>query len=270
MSRIPAVSGVIYALSCSCHPDAGIRYVGLTTMLLRERVRSHISLARNGGGLPVSKWIRKHGENQIVAAVLEECGDKSPSDLEVKWIADLKASGASLLNMTSGGFGFSNPEEEARIRLSQSMKARNGRHDTPEYRARISAGVKRSYADGTRKPNTGVTWSKLTEAQVMDIIARSGKESCAALALEMGVNPMTVLNVIKGKTWKHIDRTNAPPKKPRGGHSKHAPEAFAEAARLRLEEGLSYEKVTKITGIDHKAVKRYIQSLSTATTQIAA
>lgn len=118
---------VVYGLSCTCHEEKGIRYVGLTTRGAATRLSQHKANARRGAKNAVHYWIRKHGEDNIRTEVLESADDFAAlNDAEVRWIAKLRGEGYDLLNRTDGGGGTlglpSTPEQ--RLAMSQRMKGR--------------------------------------------------------------------------------------------------------------------------------------------------
>lgn len=103
---MPASKNVIYALSCTCHPQDGIRYVGLTSMGLTYRLARHRRDSRKDTVVNrMHLWMRDH---DVVGEVLEEVLTQADSrdtqaDLrvaEIRWMARLRGQGANLLNGT--------------------------------------------------------------------------------------------------------------------------------------------------------------------------
>lgn len=89
---------VIYSLACSCHPEQGTRYVGLTSQGLACRVRQHHRDAAKPTQNRMHLWMREH---DVVAEVLEEFEDRSRLRVaEIRWMARLRGQGADLLNGT--------------------------------------------------------------------------------------------------------------------------------------------------------------------------
>lgn len=129
---------VIYGLSCLCHPEAGVRYIGLTTRTARQRLTGHFCDARRRGRLPVHRWINKHGRDNITWSILAraDSAEQLPA-LEVKAVAEARAAGADLLNVTDGGEGPNGYvfTEEQRARISASSR---GRVHSEETRQRMS------------------------------------------------------------------------------------------------------------------------------------
>lgn len=89
---------VIYGLSCLCHPEAGVRYVGLTSQGLTRRLSQHRRDAAKPTANRMHLWMREH---EVTAEVLESIGDRRKlRPAEVRWMAHLRGRGADLLNGT--------------------------------------------------------------------------------------------------------------------------------------------------------------------------
>lgn len=73
------MTGYIYGLFCTCHPDEGIRYVGQTTQDLNKRLYQHST----NGSRPVTVWATDHTV-QILA--LEQGPVEGLSHRERFWI----------------------------------------------------------------------------------------------------------------------------------------------------------------------------------------
>lgn len=149
------MKGVIYGLSCSCHQETGIRYVGLTTKTAPRRLGQHVANARHGYKNAVHYWIRKHGAENIRTETLEEVGVDMDAlnDAEVRWIARLRSEGADLLNRTDGGGGTrglpSSPAQRAAMRerakgrvipaeeIARRIATRDGYTHSPETREKM-------------------------------------------------------------------------------------------------------------------------------------
>lgn len=137
--------------------------------------------------MPLPRWIRKHKEagDPIVFTVLEECSRESLDEREMAWIANLRAEGFTLLNLTEGGGGMRgwtaseetrakqralklgkplSEEHKAKIRASntgrkrsaetcaKSGDAKRGRVISPEHRAKLSiASTGKSPSEETRQ-----------------------------------------------------------------------------------------------------------------------
>lgn len=119
-----AREGLIYGLSCLCHPEDGIRYVGQTVVSLRRRLNAHIWAAfrdeADGKRLvPSQRWIIKHGGSNIVAQEIETGNWGIDLDEKEKyWISRLE----SALNIRPGGNSIAGwkQSDEARLKISAS------------------------------------------------------------------------------------------------------------------------------------------------------
>lgn len=96
------MTGLIYALSCTCHED-GVRYVGQTTRSLTIRLGQHRRAAERGNNTAVVyKWMRRHGPQNIRIELLEALPNCTPDDLnaaETRWISHHRSIRLNLLNM---------------------------------------------------------------------------------------------------------------------------------------------------------------------------
>lgn len=115
---------VIYGIYHVDTPEH-IRYGGQTTVGLEKRKRGHLSAARTGSTLLSSTWIRDNGEN-VRFRVLAEAEDRNElNDLEIFWIAHLKAVGQAELNLLPGGGNSPRdwvPSDELRKRWSDQRR----------------------------------------------------------------------------------------------------------------------------------------------------
>ena len=118
------MAALIYGLF---DPESGeCRYVGKTVQPLKDRLRSHISMAiRHPGSRHVSSWIASVvcGGNRPEIAALEDDPDDW-KEAETFWIASLRLAGCRLTNLTTGGEGCEGykPTEEVRRKLSVAAK----------------------------------------------------------------------------------------------------------------------------------------------------
>lgn len=114
-----------------------IRYVGKTLQVPRDRLRCHMrDMTGRMAHTWLSRWLRTlGGEPSLI--VLEECrvGDGCVS--ERRWIADLRAQGCNLTNLTEGGEGVPGfrMSDEAKAKIAAAARLR--RH-TDETREKIS------------------------------------------------------------------------------------------------------------------------------------
>lgn len=94
-------------MSCTCHPQDGLRYVGMTSHGAQKRFRSHISAARSKKDrpkAPVVRWIAEHGVENVYYVILEELDSLDQMcSAEELWINEYRGQGAQLLNVERGG-----------------------------------------------------------------------------------------------------------------------------------------------------------------------
>jgi hypothetical protein len=93
----------VYALSCTCHPEQGVRYVGQTVRSLPIRLGQHRRAAERGNSTAiVYKWMRRHGPENIRIEILETFPDCTQDELnaaETAWINHFRGQKTNLLNM---------------------------------------------------------------------------------------------------------------------------------------------------------------------------
>lgn len=137
MTRI----GEIYGL----HLDDGvIRYVGLTTQGVKRRFDVHLRAATKESTLPVYRWMRKYGLENIRFTVLDTLEEENIHllpDLEMHHIATQRLAGGADLNCTDGGeglWGYKHTEESC----AKMSAAKKGKPMSAEHRAKISASHK--------------------------------------------------------------------------------------------------------------------------------
>lgn len=152
-TTLPEPKLVIYGLRCTCHPEKGVRYVGRTIQGAAKRFYGHRASAKSGDILPVYKWMRKHGVENVYYEILAVAGFvEDLPNLECKWIEKLSPTGL-LMNMTTAEQGVYKISEVTRARMSESGKrklfstaqrarmseSQRGRIHSVETRAKMSA-----------------------------------------------------------------------------------------------------------------------------------
>ncbi len=130
----------VYTLS---DPLTGkIRYVGVTTHPLKERLARHLNPSGRKEGNPKSEWVRGLHEMGLqpiiglVETILSSKGDERERD----WIGHFRTLGCDLLNQTNGGRKGTTYSAETRAKLKELLKKRGPVSD--EIKARISAGTR--------------------------------------------------------------------------------------------------------------------------------
>jgi group I intron endonuclease len=95
----------------------------MTTSTLQARWRAHRSDAKNGSGLAIHNAIRKYGvENAILITLVQGVTREEAIELEMWWIQRLNTQRPDGYNLTAGGEGVWDLDEEARKRLSEKAK----------------------------------------------------------------------------------------------------------------------------------------------------
>lgn len=169
--RVPFV-GLVYAVRRYDSPE--FRYVGITTKTVAVRRGQHLKAARSGRKSPFYDWLRKNDSDReevyfqpmelVMGTELEELGAA-----EQRWIADLRANGHRLLNLSDGGLGPRGHAwtEEQRKAAGDRARGRKrafvptgpdhpswGQRRTDEQKARWSA-QRKGMNSGPKNPNFG-------------------------------------------------------------------------------------------------------------------
>lgn len=163
----PDVVGRVYGIRLTGSTE--YRYVGMTEYTAARRLAQHRANARRGRRTPFYDWLRKYeGDVVVVELELVLTTRQDLGSAEVRWIADLRASGHRLLNLTDGGLGPSGvvwsdeQREAARVRSTGRKGVSRpgelnpfygGKH-TAEQRERWSRDRAGTNA-GERNPNYG-------------------------------------------------------------------------------------------------------------------
>ena len=200
-------NGVVYGLRCSCHPNP-YRYVGKTLADPRRRMSSHKYNARRGLDLPLYKWMRKHGLDNILCEVIERESD--PERLLLAEIAAIDRYATHVtdggLNCTRGGdgsLGWKQTRESidkanaarAKTRGYTGRKPRKPkpRMDPSERRASILASRPRGERNGM---------SKLTHKDAIEIKeCLWDGENQQQIADRFGVSEGTISSINCNRTW---------------------------------------------------------------------
>ena len=243
MKTIPPRKGVIYGLSCACHPEAGVRYVGQTSQPPAKRLMQHKSSSRyeRTRRFPVSRWINSHGADSVVMEVLAQGNTLAELDaLEIEYIRKFGTYGAPGLNATTGGggtpgapnvLGGSGPcaslsDDQALAVYNLVLEGKVTQKSIAESLG-VSKQTVTNIIQGKKYKNLGVKPlppnfngnihmrgvgnhnSKLSDTQVREIHARYGRgESSKALSVEYGVSVGNVSQIARGVSHPHLNLTN--------------------------------------------------------------
>lgn len=133
--------------------DGIVRYVGATSLSLKDRLRAHLSGLNNKRkrSVALGDWLRQLYSANVQPEIIElQCCDDA-DEAEKFWISKFRSEGVSLLNVRGGGSGKSiNPRtEEVCARLRENNL---GKKHSAEARAKMSASRKgRSKSAAHRK-----------------------------------------------------------------------------------------------------------------------
>ena len=202
---------VVYGLRCTCCEGTTYRYVGKTIRTASMRLRGHRHLARKGSLLPVAKWMRKHGVENIVADPLfHGSTDEELREREIELIKEFSTHVSSGgLNVTKGGDGSlgMTPSLESIEKANRSRAERRGyvgrkprkrlpRMDSEQRKISILRSRARGEKNGM---------SRLSLEQVVEIKNRLWDgEKQKLLAVEYGVSIAVISSINTERTWRHV------------------------------------------------------------------
>lgn len=140
--------GCVYQL---CFPN-GKSYIGKTKRTLAIRWTCHKSAAKSGKKNVLYNAIRKYGYENVEPKILFESDDIEILNLlEIEFIGRLNTNRVNGYNMTCGGDGVPELNEEASARRRQKMKE----SWTPERKEKLFEAIEKrdlsSFIDGLRK-----------------------------------------------------------------------------------------------------------------------
>jgi len=148
-------SNIYVLIDLSIKGIKAVRYVGKTVQKIEDRFDRHISVAKQGAELHVSRWLRKIEFKAKVKLIEIVPSNRSWKKVEKRWIKHYKSRGCKLTNMTRGGDGCEGwrPTKKQRLENSRRIKKwfkthehpmkgkpgpRLGYHNTKQHNERIS------------------------------------------------------------------------------------------------------------------------------------
>ena len=146
-------------------------YIGMSVDI-EKRFRDHKAPRSLNRNHVLSRAMRRHGRENFILEVLEQCEESSLSRREIFWIAELKPH----YNMTAGGIG-----------------ARGVRH-SEETKRRLSALGK-------------MQWGRKTEAQKMEFV-RSNLIGWQKPRIFTADTRRSISEKLTGRKWTSRERTN--------------------------------------------------------------
>tara|TARA_B110000977_G_C10864877_1_gene411214 strand:- start:50 stop:682 length:633 start_codon:yes stop_codon:yes gene_type:complete len=177
--------GFVYALKLNNNDE--YRYIG-KTINIRKRFTSHKRSAKKGENLPVYRWMKAKGVENIELLVLEEADNESLFELERSWILKSRLGGHRLLNLTDGGegaMGYRHTEkqkkewsEERKGSIAGEKNPNYGKFGPahPSYGRKCSEETKQRLSDkkrGENNPNYGKSASQETKLKMS--LAQKGR-----------------------------------------------------------------------------------------------
>lgn len=205
MPRVPKLQYVIYGIHIG---DQRYRYIGQTGGF-PQRIAQH-KHSRAMAKTAVAKWLSENDWSSVRFEILDRADTvEELRDLEVAWIARLRAEGFDLLNLTDGGEGLLNPTEEVRAKLiagrTGELNHRYGKPKTEKQRDSFSAYNiirKQKQLSKGSKNNKAI----LNEESVLQlrIDYATGAYSQREIAEKYGISFHNVYHVVSGKTWNDV------------------------------------------------------------------
>tara|TARA_R110000765_G_scaffold26628_5_gene64920 strand:- start:4980 stop:5624 length:645 start_codon:yes stop_codon:yes gene_type:complete len=184
-----------------------IRYVGITSKSLKERLSNHWShISQNNHRVNWIKSLRSKGNKKPIIELIDEVNELDWKCSEVYWISQFKSWGFRLVNSSLGGegaFGYKH--------LNPYWK---GRKRSLEQCAKMSQYMKEAIADGTRvNPNPKgnkrdvnvIEKSSSKHKKPIDQLTKYGElikefESVSEASLELELLRTAIGNCLKGRS----------------------------------------------------------------------
>lgn len=236
--------------------DSGKLYIGQTTRPLKTRMTAHRQAAKRGSSLPVHCAWRVHGEPLIEVIGSYETHDELHA-AEVDAIRAMNTISPNGYNVTIGGdtAPSKNPvvaakiakkavgrlhTEEVKEGLSDALRAR---WEDPEYRAKVSAGLKagwtperRAAAAARASARVGEKRSEETKAKLRGPKSDETRRKMSAAAKG---------KVISEATRQKMSVANSAP---RGPHSEERKRNLAAASKAAWQDPVKRERMLAARG----------------------
>lgn len=175
MDTKKVMTWLVYRATCTATNRS---YIGITKNGLRHRWTGHLSTARRGSPVAMARAIRKYGPDAFVLTILAIAADfDEAASVERALIAKHGTMVPNGYNLTTGGEATHGRRvsEEVRKRMSESAIARGSHPQSPESRAKTSAGRKAIMTDELR--------AKIGAAHRGKIMSPETREKLRAAAL---------------------------------------------------------------------------------------
>lgn len=188
---------VIYGLYCVCESCAGregIKYIGQSSRGARHRLNQHRYSARQGKPWVVTRWMAKHGPENIHCETLEvlESGEEL-DEAEARWITALDTL------VDSGGYNIRAGGNSVRgYRHPEGSKTRVPRPMSEETKAKLRIASAANFGE------------RSSSAKINNEMARKIKEelwagqTIAQVVEKFGVGKGIVGSISNDSVWKHV------------------------------------------------------------------
>lgn len=197
-NRDVIIYGVIDPVTNEC------RYVG-KTVDLKNRIRKHLYTSRVQCVNHKDYWIRSVVNKGVDPIFIElEVVPKGVGweEYERFWISYLKVLGARLCNHTSGGGGLSGHVQSEETKRRRALNWVGRKHSEESKRKMSETKIKAATHRGEDNQ-----FSKFSEEKVKEVIESffTSKLTRKGIAEVMGLSHASVIQMVSGKSWKHLD-----------------------------------------------------------------
>lgn len=155
----------------------GKSYVGITTHSAQKRFAKHCEMAVAAHSSALARAIRKYTPAAVEVKSLADLDDWELLCLAEQEAIDLFRTHTTRngYNMTSGGDGVVDPDDEVRAKMSESSRRT---WSSEELRAWRSAESKRQWADpAAREANAALTKERCKDPEYLKKMSEAGKQS---------------------------------------------------------------------------------------------
>jgi hypothetical protein len=194
----------IYALS---HPLTNeVKYIGLTTKTLEERLKGHLKCNKN---VLRNLWIKSLLNEGLVPKItlIEEVINDIGLETEMFWISIFKSWGFKLCNLTEGG-NTSTTKHVIRTKewcenISTGKLLSNFRYSEESKQQMSKSAKKRGVnSKGEQLSKLGMTDEKVKN--IKEKIKNRGKKTLIKLSEELSLPYTFLLDLNNNRIWKHI------------------------------------------------------------------
>lgn len=194
----------MYGLYCTCvdcGTDAPIKYVGQSVEGAQSRFSKHRHSAKVGKPWAVTRWMAKHGVENIQFQVLDRAESvKELDEKEVYWISNLgtliEHGGYNISPGGHGNSGYSHPAD--------AKSRKKGPKHSEETKKKISQALTGRFGEKSTRTN-------LKEYQVQSVIDLYwAGETISEVSANTGIKDTTVMGIVSGLSWTQLPRPTTP------------------------------------------------------------